>query len=75
MFAEQLEWEENIRIARQIETLGPEGLQRAEAELQEAKAEHDRPNTARHFDVISSPGCQGHRMDFSPEFAGTRSKS
>jgi hypothetical protein len=43
MLAERLEREENIRIAKQIEVLGLEGLQRAEAELQEAKAEHDRP--------------------------------
>ena len=41
--AEKLEREENIRIAKQVERLGPEGLSKAEAELHKAKTEHDRP--------------------------------
>jgi len=41
--AEKLEKDEKARIAIQIEKLGPEGLKRAEAELEKAKAEHDRP--------------------------------
>jgi len=41
--AEKLERDEKARITAQVEKLGPDGLKRAEAELQMAKAEHDRP--------------------------------
>jgi Zn-dependent M16 (insulinase) family peptidase len=41
--AEKLEKAENARITTQIEELGPSGLKKAEEELDEAKAEHDRP--------------------------------
>ncbi|KAG6877636.1 hypothetical protein C0993_005345 [Termitomyces sp. T159_Od127] len=41
--AETLEKDEKVRVARQVERLGPEGLKRAADELEKAKAEHDRP--------------------------------
>lgn len=41
--ADKLEKEEKARIAAQVERLGPEGLKKAEMELEEAKAEHSRP--------------------------------
>jgi hypothetical protein len=41
--ADKLEKDEIARIKAQVERLGPEGLKKAEAEVQEAKAEHDRP--------------------------------
>lgn len=41
--ADRLEKDENDRIAKQIETLGPEGLKRAAALLEGSKAEHDKP--------------------------------
>lgn len=40
--ADKLEKTEKARIAEQIKTLGPEGLKRAEAVLEEAKAEHSK---------------------------------
>ncbi|KDR85083.1 hypothetical protein GALMADRAFT_233694 [Galerina marginata CBS 339.88] len=40
---EKLEKAEKERIAGQVEQLGPEGLKKAEAELEAAKAEHDKP--------------------------------
>ncbi|KAH9486850.1 hypothetical protein JR316_0000915 [Psilocybe cubensis] len=40
--AEKLEKEEKERIAKQVQQLGPEGLKRAEAELEAAKAEHSQ---------------------------------
>jgi Zn-dependent M16 (insulinase) family peptidase len=41
--ADRLEKEEKARIAKQKEALGPEGLAQKAKELEEAKAEHDRP--------------------------------
>jgi Zn-dependent M16 (insulinase) family peptidase len=41
--AEQLETTEKARVATQVKALGPEGLKKAEIELEAAKAEHDRP--------------------------------
>ncbi|KAF8078531.1 Metalloenzyme, LuxS/M16 peptidase-like protein [Lyophyllum atratum] len=41
--AEKLERDEKARIAQQVKDLGPEGLKRAQAELEAAKAEHDKP--------------------------------
>lgn len=41
--AEKLEKDEKERTAEQIEKLGPEGLKKAAKELEEAKAEHDKP--------------------------------
>lgn len=41
--ADKLEKDEKARIAAQVEKLGPEGLAKVEKELEEAKAEHDRP--------------------------------
>ncbi|KAF5377430.1 hypothetical protein D9615_005325 [Tricholomella constricta] len=41
--AEKLERDEKARIAQQVKDLGPEGLKKAEAELEVAKAEHDKP--------------------------------
>ncbi|KAG6888680.1 hypothetical protein C0995_006670 [Termitomyces sp. Mi166 len=41
--AETLEKDEKARIIQQVEKLGPEGLMKAAAELEIAKAEHDRP--------------------------------
>ncbi|KAL0580364.1 hypothetical protein V5O48_001609 [Marasmius crinis-equi] len=41
--AEQLEKDEKKRVEEQVKKLGPEGLKKAERELEEAKAEHDRP--------------------------------
>lgn len=40
--ADQLEKTEKARVAAQVKALGPEGLKKAEAELEAAKAEHDR---------------------------------
>lgn len=40
---DQLKNDEETRIAKQVEALGPDGLKRAEKTLEEAKAEHDRP--------------------------------
>ncbi|KAF9270307.1 hypothetical protein L218DRAFT_952466 [Marasmius fiardii PR-910] len=41
--AEQLEKDEKRRIEAQVKRLGPEGLKKAEKELEEAKVEHDKP--------------------------------
>ncbi|KAG5654101.1 hypothetical protein H0H81_007515 [Sphagnurus paluster] len=41
--ADKLEKDEKARIAQQVKDLGPEGLKKAEAELEAAKAEHDQP--------------------------------
>ncbi|KAJ3976962.1 Metalloenzyme, LuxS/M16 peptidase-like protein [Lentinula raphanica] len=41
--ADKLEKDEKKRIAAQIKKLGPEGLKAAAQELEEAKAEHDKP--------------------------------
>lgn len=41
--AEKLEKDEAKRIEEQVAELGPEGLKQAEAKLEAAKAEHDRP--------------------------------
>ncbi|KAI9445287.1 Metalloenzyme, LuxS/M16 peptidase-like protein [Lactarius indigo] len=41
--ADRIEKEEKARIAKQKETLGPDGLARKARELEEAKAEHDKP--------------------------------
>jgi hypothetical protein len=41
--AEKLEKDEAKRIEEQVAQLGPEGLKQAEAKLEAAKAEHDRP--------------------------------
>ncbi|TFK30528.1 cytoplasmic protein [Coprinopsis marcescibilis] len=41
--AAKLEKDETKRIAAQVKKLGPEGLKKAEAELQHAKEENDRP--------------------------------
>jgi Zn-dependent M16 (insulinase) family peptidase len=41
--AEKLERDERSRITKQRKRLGHEGLKKAEKELEEAKAEHDRP--------------------------------
>lgn len=41
--AEKLEKDEKARIAAQVKALGPEGLKKAEQELEEAKAEHEKP--------------------------------
>ena len=41
--ADKLEKDEKDRIAAQIERLGPDGLKKAEVELEKAKAEHAKP--------------------------------
>ena len=41
--AERIEKEEKARIAKQKEALGPDGLAEKAKELEDAKAEHDRP--------------------------------
>lgn len=41
--AERIEKEEKARIAKQKKALGPEGLAKKAKELEEAKAEHDKP--------------------------------
>ncbi|KAL4071016.1 Metalloenzyme, LuxS/M16 peptidase-like protein [Scleroderma citrinum] len=41
--SEKLESEEKARLAAQVEELGPEGLARAESDLEAAKAEHEKP--------------------------------
>ncbi|KAI9460971.1 Metalloenzyme, LuxS/M16 peptidase-like protein [Lactarius psammicola] len=41
--ADRIEKEEKARIAKQKEALGPEGLARKAKDLEEAKAEHDKP--------------------------------
>ncbi|KAJ7619113.1 Metalloenzyme, LuxS/M16 peptidase-like protein [Mycena polygramma] len=41
--AKKLESDEKARTAAQVERLGPEGLKKAAQELEEAKAEHDKP--------------------------------
>ena len=40
--AEKLEKDEKARIAARVECLGPDGLKKAEAELEAAKAEHEQ---------------------------------
>lgn len=40
--AKRLEDDEKVRIAKQKECLGPEGLQKAELELEAAKKDHDK---------------------------------
>ncbi|KAF8168013.1 Metalloenzyme, LuxS/M16 peptidase-like protein [Crassisporium funariophilum] len=41
--AEKLEKDEKARVAAQVEQLGSEGLKKAEAQLEAAKAEHGKP--------------------------------
>ena len=41
--AEKLETDEKKRVAKQVEDLGPEGLQKAKEELEAAKAKHEEP--------------------------------
>lgn len=41
--AERLEQDEKARVAQQVATLGPDGLERAKLALENAKAEHDKP--------------------------------
>ncbi|KAH7883663.1 Metalloenzyme, LuxS/M16 peptidase-like protein [Phlebopus sp. FC_14] len=41
--AEKLEQDEKARLTAQVERLGPEGLAKAEAELEAAKAKHEQP--------------------------------
>ena len=41
--ADKLEKDEKTRVAEQVEKLGPDGLKKAEAELEAAKAEHGKP--------------------------------
>lgn len=41
--ADRLEKSEKARITAQIKKLGPEGLAKVTKELEEAKAEHDKP--------------------------------
>ncbi|KAF8898648.1 Metalloenzyme, LuxS/M16 peptidase-like protein [Infundibulicybe gibba] len=41
--AKKLEQEEKVRVAEQVTRLGPAGLKQAEKDLEDAKAEHDRP--------------------------------
>jgi Zn-dependent M16 (insulinase) family peptidase len=41
--AEKLEQDEKARLAVQREKLGPDGLAKAEQELEAAKAEHEKP--------------------------------
>ena len=41
--ADKLEKDEKTRVAKQVEKLGPDGLKKAEAELEAAKAEHGKP--------------------------------
>lgn len=41
--AEKLENDEKVRIAKQVENLGPDGLKKAAEELEAAKAEHGKP--------------------------------
>jgi Zn-dependent M16 (insulinase) family peptidase len=41
--AESLEKDEKVRLEKQVKRLGPEGIAAAVKELEEAKAEHDKP--------------------------------
>ncbi|KAJ4486251.1 Metalloenzyme, LuxS/M16 peptidase-like protein [Lentinula aciculospora] len=41
--ADKLEKDEKKRLAAQVKKLGPEGIKATEKELEEAKAEHDKP--------------------------------
>lgn len=41
--AKRIEEDEKDRIAKQVESLGPEGLKKAAALLESSKAEHDKP--------------------------------
>lgn len=41
--ADKLEKTEKARIAAQVKKLGPEGIAKATKELEEAKAEHEKP--------------------------------
>lgn len=41
--AKQIEEDEKVRIAKQIESLGPEGLKKAATLLESSKAENDKP--------------------------------
>ncbi|KAK7064154.1 Metalloenzyme, LuxS/M16 peptidase-like protein [Favolaschia claudopus] len=41
--AKKLAADEKARVAAQVERLGPEGLKKAEQELEAAKSEHDKP--------------------------------
>ncbi|KAH7911953.1 Metalloenzyme, LuxS/M16 peptidase-like protein [Hygrophoropsis aurantiaca] len=43
LLQEKLEKDEKLRIAAQVENLGPAGLAQAEKELEAAKAEHEKP--------------------------------
>ncbi|KAL0951071.1 hypothetical protein HGRIS_007809 [Hohenbuehelia grisea] len=53
--AKKLEKDEKARTADQVKKLGPEGLKKAEKELQEAKDEHDKPIPAEILKAFPVP--------------------
>ena len=53
--ADKLEKNEKARIATQVERLGPEGLKKAEVELEAAKAEHGKPVPAEILTSLPVP--------------------
>ena len=54
--ADKLEKDEIARVKAQVERLGPEGLKKAAAEVQEAKADHDRPIPTEILNNFPVPG-------------------
>jgi Zn-dependent M16 (insulinase) family peptidase len=64
--AEKLEKDETARVAAQIETLGPEGLRKAEIMLNKAKTEHERPipkDVLTNFKIPSVKSISWIRVD------------
>ncbi|KAH9064309.1 Metalloenzyme, LuxS/M16 peptidase-like protein [Lactarius vividus] len=57
--ADRIEKEEKARIAKQKEALGPEGLARKAKELEDAKAEHDKPIPTEIPEIIPGTGRKG----------------
>ena len=55
--AERIEKEEEQRVADQVKKLGPEGLAKAQQELDEAKAAHDEANKS---DVVEKTHLINH---------------
>ncbi|KAF8507185.1 Metalloenzyme, LuxS/M16 peptidase-like protein [Russula emetica] len=57
--AERLEKEEKARVEKQKATLGPEGLAQKAKELEEAKAEHDKPIPTEVLKSFPLPDVKG----------------
>lgn len=57
--AKQIEEDEKVRIAKQVASLGPEGLRKAATLLESSKAEHDKPIPKEVLTSFPVPDVEG----------------